>query len=119
MGTGSVNESARNVVKTFAAVGCCALMLLSLGCSDTPQLGSEECLGTADALWTAVTAKNLQLLEQSAAQIEKLHSTAELSDAAFERLIGVIATARTGDWSGARAALKEFVRGQRPVDHRS
>jgi hypothetical protein len=119
MGAGSVSERARRVVRMLAAVGCCALMLLCLGCSDTPQLGSEECLGAADALWTSVNAKNSDLLEQSAANIEKLHSNAELSDAAFEQLTDVIAIARKGDWSGARAALKKFVQGQRPVEHRS
>ena len=119
MGIGSVNKRAKRFVRTIGEVGCCALILLCLGCSDTPQLGSEECLGAADALWTAVTAKNLDLLEQSAAKIEKLHSSAELSDAAFEQLSGVIATARTGDWPGARGALKKFVQGQRPSEHRS
>ena len=119
MGTGSVNERFTDFIRTFAALGCCALMLLCLGCGDTPQLGSEECLGAADALWTAITAKNPQLLEQSAAKMEKLHTAAKLSDAAFEQLSAVIATARTGDWPGARGALKKFVQGQRPAEHRS
>ena len=105
--------------QTISAMGAGLVLLLCLGCSDTPQLGSDACLGAADALWTSVTARSLELLDQSAAKIEKLHATAELSDAAFERLTAVISTARAGDWSGARSALKEFVRGQRPVEPRS
>jgi hypothetical protein len=106
-------------MQTLGALGAAVVLFLCLGCSDTPQLGSDACLGAADALWTSVTAKSAELLDQSASKIEKLHATAELSDAAFERLSVVIATARAGDWSGARLALKEFVRGQRPVEPRS
>jgi hypothetical protein len=114
-----VKRRAGNIVHLFGTAACCALIVFCQVCSDTPQLGSEECLGVADALWTAVTAKRSDLLEQSAAKLEKLRAAEKLSDAAFDQLSGVVATARAGDWPAARATLKKFVQGQRPVEHRS
>lgn len=95
----------------IACAACC-----TLGCGQTPQLGgNRESLAAADALWTSVTAKRLDLLDQSESRIAELHAAAKVPDDAFEVLAGVIATARAGQWSDARLALKAFVRGQRPA----
>jgi hypothetical protein len=108
-----------------SAVVCCLLstaagLMLVAGCNRTPQLnGDEECLGVADALWTAITAKRLELTDQCATKIEALHAAAKMPDEAFEILMGVISTARAGHWAEARIALKEFVRGQRPAPPRA
>ena len=114
----SIND-AKIVARAYVAISCSAVVMFCVGCGATPQLGSEECLGAADALWAAVAAKNSDLLEKSATKIEKLHSATKLSDAAFEELTDIIATARTGDWPSARGALKKFVQGQRPIERRS
>src|SRR5262245_34658427 len=91
-----------------------ALMVVLGGCSKPAQLGNdEEVWSAADARWTAVTAKRGDLLENTAGRIDKLHASAKLPDDAFEQLSAVIATARSGEWSDARVALKAFVRGQR------
>ncbi len=93
-----------------------AACLLFSGCQRTPQLGgNEECLGAADALWTAVTAKDSELVNASEAKIKQLHTDGKLPAAAFEVLKGVIARTRAGDWDDARGDLKAFVRGQRPA----
>ena len=99
-----------------AAMLACLGLPLAAGCGRAPQLGSEDNLAAADGLWTAVTAKDASLVDKSAGLIEQLHQTHKMSDEAFEVLRGVIATARAGDWSQARGALKAFVRGQRPAE---
>jgi len=90
------------------------VVVLLGGCSRTPQIGGDrECLAAADALWTAVTARQSGLLESSAAEIEQLHAEAKLPDDAFAALGAIIASARAERWPEARVALKTFVRGQR------
>src|SRR4051812_9582776 len=95
------------------------LIFIAAGCSRTPQLdGDREALSAADALWTSITAKDSNLLENSAAKLDKLHAEAHVSDDAYAALESVIETARAGNWSDARAALKSFVRAQRPPERR-
>lgn len=91
------------------------LTLLAAGCRPTPQLGTPESLGAADALWTAITAKDDQLVNKSAERIDQLHNAGKLADDAYQSLQQIIATARKGEWDSARGALKTFVRGQRPA----
>jgi hypothetical protein len=111
-----VGQSSRLTIRTASV----ALLLLAVAaCSPTPQLGGDrEALSAADALWTAITAKDSNLLENSAAAIGKLHAEAHLTDEAYAALENVMQTARAGNWSEARAALKAFVRGQRPPERR-
>src|SRR4051794_9276421 len=76
------------------------LVSAAAGCSRTPQLdGDREALSAADALWTSITAKDSNLLENSAAKLDKLHTEAHLSDDAYGALESVIQTARAGNWS--------------------
>ena len=109
-------------MKSVCRVILCRIILLAAiflplaGCGQTPQLGGQrECLSAADALWTAVTAKRADLLDNSATEVERLHAAASLPDAAFDVLSGVIAKARAGEWTDARVTLKAFIRGQRPA----
>ena len=86
------------------------------GCGVAPQLGgNEESLAAADSLWTAVTAKKNDLVEQSAGEIEKLHAAGTMPNDAFHSLSQIVASARAGQWPEARKALKTFARGQRPA----
>jgi hypothetical protein len=89
---------------------------MAAGCQRTPQLGGQkECLTAADALWTAVNVKQSDLLERSAAEIERLYAAGEMPADAYECLARIIATARVGQWSDARVELKRFLRDQRPA----
>ncbi len=94
-----------------------AACLISLaGCSATPQLaGDEDCIAATDALLTAVSSKRQELLDASAAEIERLRSAGKLPDDAFESLSAVVARARAGEWAESRATLKKFIQGQRPA----
>ena len=94
-------------------------LLVATGCGRTPQMGgNHECMTAADALWTAVTAKQSELLDHSAGEIERLHQEGQMPQEAYESLSGIIRTARAGEWSKARAALKIFIQGQRPKTSR-
>jgi hypothetical protein len=96
----------------FSLVVCLSVVS---GCARSPQLGDEECLKAADALWTAVTARQTSLLDVTAGEIEKLHASAKLSPEAFHSLSAIIETARAGQWTDARIALKVLIRAQRPA----
>jgi hypothetical protein len=99
------------MLQTAAAV---VLLALVAGCSGPPQLGGdEECLGAADALWTAIGARQQDLVNQSAAEIDRLHTAGKMPDDAHAALADIVATARSEDWDAARRALKSFVQGQR------
>lgn len=90
--------------------------LMLTGCQKTPQLANEECLGAADALWTAITAKDIKLVDNSEQALKQLYDESKLTNDAFEALESIIAAARGGDWDGARGDLKAFVKGQRPPE---
>jgi hypothetical protein len=115
-----VNKESRITFQQIRAriASACAIVLICAmsvaGCQKTPQLGNEECLGAADALWTAITAKDQSLVDQSEQVLKQLHAESKLTAEALDHLQEVIATARGGDWDGARGDLKSFVRGQRP-----
>src|SRR5882672_8322893 len=88
------------------------------GCSHAPQMGGDkDCMTAADALWTAVNLKESDLLDRAAGEIEQLHSTGKMPEAAFVSLSSIVATARTGQWPEARNALHKFIRDQRPARH--
>jgi len=94
-----------------------ASCLVLADCGSTPQLGGDqECLGAADALWTAIGAQRSDLVDAAAEKLERLHSAGKMPDDAFEDISEIVAQARAGEWSDARAALKTFVQGQRPAN---
>jgi hypothetical protein len=90
------------------------LCVFVCGCGATPQLGGDqECLGAADALWTAIGAQSPDLVNSSAAAVERLHDAGRMPDDAFQSISEIVALARAQEWSDARASLKSFVKGQR------
>ena len=84
------------------------------GCGSPPQFeGNEDSLRAAEALWTAVTSQRQPLVEQSAAEIERLHKAGALSEDAYNALTEVVASARASDWKDAVTDLKAILKGQR------
>lgn len=97
------------------ALGLLVALALLTGCGRTPQLGgSEEGMRAADALWTAVTSRRPPLVEQTAAEIERLRKAGELPEDAYAALNEVVVSARSSQWDDARRELKKFLQGQRP-----
>ncbi|MGD9722383.1 MAG: hypothetical protein AB7O59_12840 [Pirellulales bacterium] len=100
------------------AAGALLALTLLAGCSGPPQLGGDEqCLGAADALWTAIGARQQDLVNQSATEIDRLHTAGKMPDDAHTALTDIVATARSEEWDDARRSLKSFVQGQRRAAH--
>ena len=94
-----------------------ALVLASTtiaGCGGPPQvLDDEECFKTVDALWTAVTARKLDLVENTAADLTRLKGEGKLSADGLAALTGIVEQARKKEWEPAAKKLKAFIQGQR------
>ena len=96
-----------------------ALVLLvvlfsSHGCGRPPQVvDDEECFSAVEGLWTAVTTKRSDLLEQSATELDRLHTTGKLSEEGHDALDEIIQSARDEAWQPAAKSLKAFMLGQR------
>ncbi len=102
-------------VKNLSYV-CCLLLLFSVGCGRPAQIGSsDEVLSAVDALYTAVAARRIDLLDKSAVRIEELRTSGELPDAAHQQLKLFIDESRAGKWDASIRKLHEFIRGQRRV----
>jgi hypothetical protein len=89
------------------------LALASAGCRPPQVLGDDDCFSTVDALWTAVTAHNSELLESTAADLLRLRDAGRLSPEGHDALAAIINKARLGQWEPAARALKAFIQGQR------
>jgi len=92
-----------------------AIAVLCLaGCGKPAQMGSDpEVFRAVDALYTAVTRRRTPLLEQCAANVEKLRAADKIPEAAYAELNGIIERARDGDWKPAADRLHWFMRGQK------
>ncbi|MGE5191932.1 MAG: hypothetical protein ACM3U2_05475 [Deltaproteobacteria bacterium] len=87
--------------------------LIAGGCSPPQVLDDDECFSTVDALWTAVTAHSPDLLEQTAADLDRLRDEERLSEEGYAALEKIMDQARAGDWEHAAKRLKTFIQGQR------
>jgi hypothetical protein len=82
--------------------------------SSTPQIGAdEETFKTLDALFTAVTSRNLDRLNASEARLHSLREQGRLPVQAAERIDAIVSSARTGEWQPSAERLYEFIKGQR------
>ena len=100
--------------RVFASLLLLAAIFSSHGCGRPPQVvDNEECFSAVEALWTAVTTKRTDLLEQSATEIDRLHKDGQLSKEGHEALFEIIQSAQEGEWLPAAKSLKAFMLGQR------
>ena len=92
-----------------------ALIIVALqGCGKPPQIGpDEEAFRAVDALFTAVTARRPDLVDQCAARLGQLREDEKLPAAAHDELRRVIDRAKAGRWESAAERLYEFMQGQR------
>ena len=79
-----------------------------------PQMGPDaEVFETVDALYTAVRNRDEARLTQCEAKLAGYRAAGKLPKAAADRLDGVIAKARAGDWQPAAERLYDFMLAQR------
>lgn len=97
--------------RTAASLVLTACLLA--GCGRAPQLGSETSHHVVDALWTAVTARRLDLVEKVAADLKSLEAAGELTPEAAAALAPVLADSRDKQWERAAKRLKKLIQAQR------
>ncbi len=100
--------------RAFAWALClCSLMTLA-GCGRVPQVLEDEAVfGELDALYTAVTTKRTDLLNDCKQRLKKLHDEKRLSDAGYTEIKEITDLADEASWTPAAERLYTFMRGQR------
>ena len=103
-----------------AGVGCWILLFSIIlgGCGRTPDLGSAEAFRAADALYTAVTSRRVNLLDDVRQQLARLKADGQLSDAASGELDAIMQLARSDQWQAAAEQLDILIRNQPARPHR-
>jgi len=102
---------------TLAVTGG-VLLLLVIGLyvwwTRLPQMGADKRVFAAvDALFTAITARDGRLLDQSESRLRDLKESGALGDEVFDYLDRIIQKARAGQWRPAAERLYEFMFAQR------
>ena len=89
------------------------LIALGIGGCSPPQIGPDKATFKAvDALYTAVSLRELKYLERSEKALQELKAQGKLPESAARSLDAIIAEARGGDWEPAQRRLGDFMRGQ-------
>lgn len=101
--------------RTFCGYVASGLVVSLLGgCSRVPQVLTDEAVfKELDALYTAVTSKRRDLLQQCQQRIGKLHTEKRLSDAGLAEIEAIIQLTEDNDWTDAAQRLYDFMRAQR------
>lgn len=94
----------------------CAVLLIVLltGCGPS-AVSSPEAERSVDALYTAVTSRRPELLEQCEQRLKQLLTEEKLTQSAHDELAEIIQQARRGEWQPAAETLDSFIRNQ-PAD---
>ncbi len=96
---------------TLAALLCFIAMI---GCGSSPEVTSEEGQKCLDALYTAVTSKKPELLDQCSSQIKTLETEGHLPSDSASFLREIIEKASAGEWQTAATELDAYIRKQNP-----
>ena len=94
-------------------IAALCLCLALPGCSPPQVLNDDECLAAVDALWTAVTARRTDLLDQAEAELGRLYEAGSIPADGDAELGKIIDQARSGEWEAAARRLRKFIQGQR------
>jgi hypothetical protein len=105
----------RTTIVAGGIVGSAALLVCwVVWWTRPPQMGADdEVFQTVDALFTAVTARDENLLGKCAQRLADCKSAGKLPGAAADYLDGVIQKARDGRWESAAERLYDFMKAQR------
>jgi hypothetical protein len=102
------------VIGTLAGGAGIVLVIWLFGWGGPPPLqGDREAAKTVDALFTAVTARDLNLLLQCQQRLRAQREAGNLGAAALAYLEDIIGEARGDHWDSAAERLFEFMRAQR------
>jgi hypothetical protein len=97
-----------------SAVVFLALALAVGGCWAPPQIGGDDkSFKAVDALYTAVSLREVKLVDQCEGELKDLHRAGSLGDDALAALESIIAEGKGGAWEDAQSRLAQFMEGQR------
>ncbi len=77
-----------------------ATMVLIAGCGG-PSMVDRDNRRVVDEILTAITIKNLRLLDAGQARAKARHAAAQFTDDEYQAIEAIIARGRAGDWQGA------------------
>lgn len=102
-------------LRGVALLLCCSVGILTLaGCGSVPQVVDDEAVfGELDALYTAVTSKRTNLLNDCRTRFAKLHDDGRVSDAGYEKVSAIMELCEDNKWDTAAQRLHDFMRAQR------
>lgn len=84
------------------------------GCKGAPQvIDHHESFQAVEALWTAVTTRRVDLLEQTATELDRLKADGKLPAQGHIALTEIVSLSRKGEWKNAAISLKQLMRAQR------
>ena len=120
MPTSEPNADSKSIPrrKLVAIAGVAVLLVLAVYFYNVfnrpPQMGaSEEAFLTVDALFTAVTARDENKLNDCERRLKRLEETGQLPASAWKSLESTIHKARAGKWQSAAESLYTFMLAQR------
>ena len=104
--------------QAFAAGGVLALIGIAwVVWSNLPppqlKLTDKQVFNTVDALFTALTSRDLARLTDCEQRLKTYHSEGRTSNAVASTLDAIVKQARAGEWEPAAKKLYEFMIGQR------
>ena len=90
------------------------LAALSSGGCGPPQIGeAREAFKAVDALYTAVSLRDVARVDHCEAALRGLRDAGKLPAGAADRLVAISTEARAGQWEPAQLRLRDFMVGQR------
>lgn len=93
---------------------CATSVLFVGGCRAVPQVVDDgDVFKELDALYTAVTSRRRNLVDDCRGRLTILHKEGQLSDAGFAAVTKIITEAEQNQWASAAQHLYDFMRAQR------
>lgn len=109
-----LSTRAGRAVKPFAWLAAIVVAGVLVGCGSPTQVVQDpDAFKAVDALWTAVGAQRVDLIEQVDKQLDQLAVAGKLPAEGRKELKMISDTARKGQWESAARTLKWFIQGQR------
>ncbi len=109
------HHSRRGLAFGGGILGLAAVAVLIWSPWRSPQLNhaDEQVFNTVDALFTALTSRDLSRLNECERRLKDYKSKGRISDAAAASLDSIIQKAHAGKWEPAARQLYDFMLGQR------
>jgi hypothetical protein len=86
------------------------MLAWTIGCRGSVEVTSESGLKCLDAIYTAVTCRKPELLEQCSVKIDTLKRSGDLTSGSAEMLLGFVTLAKKGQWEQSAKELDRYIR---------